>query len=261
MAISVTSAGQARLHRVEHVMGMPVIVDVCDSAAEMRSVDRVFDWLGLVDRMFSTYRPDSEISRLNRGALRLAEADPAVRSVIAQCASLRTETSGYFDAEACAAGGGIDPSGLVKGWSVEGAARVLEGDGLRHFSVNAGGDAVVRGRAPQGGPWRVGIRHPLRPDAVAAVVALTDLGVATSGAYERGAHIVDPHRRLPPEGVLSVTVIGPSLAKADAYATAAFAMGPRAAEWCSTLAGYDAMVVTDESRVLTTAGFDRHRVA
>jgi thiamine biosynthesis lipoprotein len=256
----VTSAGRAGLYRVEHVMGMPVIIEVCDSHARSETVGRAFEWFGLVDRIFSTYRPDSEISRLNRGELSLADADPAVRSVLRRCASLREETGGYFDAEACATGGGVDPSGLVKGWSVAGAARILERDGLRNFSINAGGDVLVRGQAPQGGPWRIGIQHPLMPDAVAAVVALTDLGVATSGAYERGTHIVDLYRAAPPEHVLSVTVIGRSLPTADAYATAAFAMGGDAPAWCATLEDHDAMVITDEPRVIMTAGFERHRV-
>jgi thiamine biosynthesis lipoprotein len=259
-APSVTAAGHAAVHRVEHVMGMPVIVDVCDPGAPIAVVDRAYAWLDLVDRMFSTYRADSEISRLNRGELAPQDADPAVRSVLARCAALREETDGYFDAEACAPGRGIDPSGLVKGWAVAGAARVLERGGIENFSINAGGDLVVRGAAPQGGPWRVGIQHPLRPEAVAAVLGVTDIAVATSGAYERGAHIIDPHRGLPPEGVLSVTMVGPSLATADAYATAAFAMGRGAAAWCATRAGYDAMVITDDQRVLTTTGFARHRV-
>jgi thiamine biosynthesis lipoprotein len=257
---TVSSAGHAPLHRVEHVMGMPVIIDVCDPRARMASVDQAYEWLAMVDRMFSTYRPDSEISRLNRGELELADADPAVRSVLARCASLRAETDGYFDAEACSPGGGTDPSGLVKGWSLEGAARVLERAGLRNFSVNAGGDALVRGDAPQGGRWRVGIQHPLRRDAVAAVIELTDAGVATSGTYERGTHIVDPHRGAAPDGVLSVTVIGPSLARADAYATAAYAMGREAAVWCAGLDGYEALVITDEECVLSTDGFERYRV-
>jgi thiamine biosynthesis lipoprotein len=259
-APSVSSAGQAALHDVGHVMGMPVIIDVCDAGAGIAVVDRAYAWLDLVDRMFSTYRPDSEISRLNRGELALADADPAVRSVLARCAALRVETGGYFDARAAAAGDGIDPSGLVKGWSVEGAARILERAGLRNFSINAGGDVLVRGQAPQGGPWRIGIQHPLRRDAVAAVLAATDVGVATSGTYERGAHIVDPHSGHPPAGVLSVTIVGPSLATADAYATAAFAMGGDAAGWCATLDGFEALVVTDAPRVLSTDGFAAYRV-
>jgi FAD:protein FMN transferase len=256
--VTVTAAGRARLERIDHVMGMPVIVHVCDAHISEQAVDRVFEWLRFVDRTFSTYKEDSEISRYNRGELALCDAHPAVRSVLRRCVQLREETGGYFD---MATGGGIDPSGLVKGWSIAGGARLLERAGARRFAINAGGDIVVRGEAPQGGPWRLGIQHPLRRDAVAAVVALEDGALATSGEYERGAHIVDPHTGAPPEGLLSVSVIGPDLPTADAYATAAFAMGPGAAAWCASLKGYGAMVITADQHVLTTEAFQQARVS
>ena len=93
------------------------------------------------------------------------------------------------------------------------------------------------------------------------MLAVEDLAVATSGEYERGAHILDPHTGRPPEGLLSVTVVGPDLATADAYATAAFAMGAGGPEWTATLDGYDAMCITSDRRVLSTPGFERHRAA
>ena len=82
-----------------------------------------------------------------------------------------------------------------------------------------------------------------------------DLAVATSGAYERGAHIVDPHTGRPPHGVLSVTVVGPDLATADACATAAFAMGARGPRWTAWLRGYEAMTILIGDEVLCTPGF------
>ena len=85
--------------------------------------------------------------------------------------------------------------------------------------INAGGDIVTRGQ------WRIGIRHPEELEQLAAVLEVEDLAVATSGEYEQGAHIIDPRTGHPPTGLLSVTVVGPDLALADAYATAAFAMG------------------------------------
>jgi thiamine biosynthesis lipoprotein len=90
-------------------------------------------------------------------------------------------------------------------------------------------------------------------------VAVEDLAVATSGEYERGAHILDPHTGRPPTGLLSVTIIGPALGTADAYATAAFAMGADGPDWTTTLTGYDAMCITSDHRVLSTPGFARHR--
>ena len=97
--------------------------------------------------------------------------------------------------------------------------------GARNVCVHAGGDVCVRGERAPGRPWRVGIQHPWQRDRVAAVLCTRGLAVATSGAYERGAHIVDPRTGRAPQGVASVTVLGPDLAIADAYATAAFAMG------------------------------------
>ena len=101
----------------------------------------------------------------------------------------------------------------------------------------------------RGGPWRVGIRHPRRRDRLAAVLELEDGAVATSGAYERGPHIVDPRTGRPPAGALSVTVVGPDLGTADAYATAAFALGPRGPAWTARLTGYDAMTIVPGDRV------------
>ena len=227
----------------ELVMGMPVTV-LAD-----RGEERVFAWLRWVDATFSTYREDSEICRIDRGELRVADAHPDVREVLARCESLRVETGGYFDARA---GGRLDPSGLVKGWAVDRAAALLRG----RFMIDAGGDVLLRG-----GPWRVGIRHPLRGDALCAALELSDAAVATSGAYERGDHVLDPVGGGPARGALSVTVVSRSLATADAYATAAYAMGARGPAWTAGLRQCEAMTVLADGQVLATAGLARHRLA
>jgi FAD:protein FMN transferase len=238
--------------RVEQVMGMPVLVDVRGERVGADAVDRVFAWLRFVDATFSTYREDSEVRRLDRGELALADAHPLVREVLARCERLRVATGGYFDARAR---GPLDPSGLVKGWSVDRAGELLAAAGARRFCVSAGGDVLVRG-----GPWRVGVQHPRRRDRVAAVLSLTDAAVATSGAYERGEHIVDPITGRPPSGALSVTVLGRDLATADAYATAAFAMGEQGPAWTAGLRGCGAMTILAGDRVLSTRRFLRHRL-
>lgn len=241
--------------RVEHVMGMPVVVDVRDEGLDPSAVDRVFDWLRFVDATFSTYKEDSEISRMNRGELAVADAHDDVREVLARCDELWVETRGYFDVRAERAER-IDPSGLVKGWSVDRAAAILDAAGARNYAVNAGGDMVLRGGALPDELWRVGIQHPTLRDRVARVVEANDLAVATSGAYARGDHVVDPHTRRPPAGVLSVTITGPVLATADAYATAAFAMGLDAPNWTARLPrGYEAMTILADETVLLTPGF------
>jgi FAD:protein FMN transferase len=231
---------------VRHIMGMPIEIDVRDEGVD---VEPAFAWLRRADALFSTYRADSEISRLDRGELLLSECAPEVDEVLTRCVALRRETDGYFDVRA---GGRLDPSGLVKGWAVARAAERLAG--VRRLFINAGGDI-----ATCGGPWRIGIRHPVRRSRLAAVLEVSDLAVATSGEYERGRHVLDPHTGRPPEGLLSVTIAGPDLGTADAYATAAFAMGAAGPEWTTTLDGYEALCITADHRVLSTPGMDRHR--
>lgn len=228
--------------RVEHIMGMPIVVEVRDGDV----LDDVFDWFRRVDATFSTYKDDSEISRMRRGEVARADASEHVQRVLDRCDELREETSGFFDVDAV----GLDPSGFVKGWSVDEAAVILERDGAREYAINAGGDIRTRGR------WCIGIQHPLEPEAVAKIVEANDLAVATSGAYERGEHVRDPHSGYTPAGILSVTVTGPDLGTADAYATAAFAMGGhRAPNWTARLRGYEAMTILADGRVLLTPGF------
>jgi thiamine biosynthesis lipoprotein len=255
------------LFRVEHIMGMPILIDVRDRDLEPAALDLAFDWLRFVDATFSTYKADSEISRLNRGDLALANAHPDVREILARCEELREETGGYFDIRApcraleeqaesqtCSANT-VDPSGLVKGWSVVRAAAILNTAGAYNYAINAGGDIIARGRPVPEPYWRFGIQHPLLRDQLAAVVAIRDQAIATSGAYERGEHIVDPHTGQPPGDVLSVTIIGPDLATADAYATAAYAMGKAGPAWTARLAGYEAMTILADETVLSTMGF------
>lgn len=246
------------VRRVEHIMGMPVVVDVRDEDYDENVLERMFDWLRIADATFSTYKEDSEISRLNRGELTPADAHPDVREVLDRCEALRVETDGYFDLRAAAADA-IDPSGLVKGWAVDRAASILDESGIGNYAVNVAGDMRLRGRAVPEPCWSVGIQHPLDSNAIAAVVEANDLAIATSGAYARGEHVIDPHTRRPPVGVLSVTITGPELATADAYATAAFAMGEAGTHWTARLHGYEAMTILADERVLSTPGFPSAR--
>ena len=243
---------------VEHIMGMPVVVDVRDEDFDESVLAQMFDSLRNADAIFSTYKEDSEISRLNRGELALEEAHPDVREVLDRCEALRFETNGFFDVRA-ASPDVLDPSGLVKGWAVDRAAAILDESGVRNYAVNVAGDLRLRGRAVPESCWSVGIQHPLDRNAVAAVVEASDLAVATSGAYARGQHVIDPHTRRPPAGVLSVTITGPELATADAYATAAFAMGEAGVHWTARLHGYEAMTILADERVLSTPGFPSAR--
>ena len=246
----------ARLLRVEHIMGTAITIDVRDGAVGPEDLDAAFDQLRRADATFSPFRPDSEISRLGRGELRESDCSLAVRQVLALCDELYRTSGGFFDARGHRPDGRPDPTAVVKGWAVEEAAWMLTEAGARRFAINAGGDIVVRGGIDDRLPWRVGIRHPYRADRVAAVLVLRDGAVATSGAYERGQHIVNPHTGQPPRGLVSVSVVGPSLTYADAYATTAFVMGLDGLAWVAGHPGFDAYAITADDRVIWTPGLD-----
>jgi thiamine biosynthesis lipoprotein len=237
------------MYRVGHVMGMAIVVAVRGTVPG-GVVDEVYGWFRWVDSVFSTYKADSEVSRIDRGELGRDDAHPLVQEVFDRCEDLREETRGYFDARAASALA-FDPTGLVKGWSVDRAAEIFERAGVADYAVSAGGDMRVGA-----GLWRVGIQHPRQRHAVARVFEASRLAVATSGEYARGRHVVDPHTGSAPDGLLSVTVTGADLATADAYATAAFAMGAeRAPGWLARLRGLDALAILADGRVLATPHF------
>ena len=241
--------------RVEHIMGTAISIDLRDPGVDGQVVEAAFDWLRQVDARFSTYQPGSEISRLGRGELTVEECHADVGEVLSLCEDLRRETGGVFNAWRCRPDGRLDPSGVVKGWAVERAAGILTGGGARNFCLNAGGDVVIRGEADPGRAWRIGIRHPNDAQAVAAVVQGYDLALATSGAYERGDHIVDARTGIPSRALLSLTVAGPSLTMADAYATVGFAMGRAAVAWVASRPGYAPFAVTDLGRAQYSDAF------
>jgi thiamine biosynthesis lipoprotein len=239
--------------RIEQIMGMPIVVDVRDDCSD-EPFEELFDWFRAVDRRFSTYKEDSEISRLNRGELHIRDCHPDVRWVLARCDELREDTGGFFDAR-YASLLQVDPSGLVKGWSVDRGGELLEAHGIANYSINAGGDIRMRGAALPDPTWRTGIQHPVLHDRIAAVVDANDLALATSGTYVRGEHIVDPHTGEPPAGLLSVSIAGADLGTADAYATAAFAMGEDGANWAAAIPPYEAFVILADERSFATPGF------
>ncbi len=233
-------------------MGTVVTVDVRTPGLGP-ALDRVFAWFHEVDEVFSPFRETSEISQLGRGAIGLGDCRGEVREVLGLCAEVTRRSGGAFDIHGS---GRLDPSGLVKGWSAERAAALLTRMGARDFLVDAGGDLVARGGALPDPSWRIGIRHPVDHDQQAAVLAIRDRAVATSGTYERGPHILDPRTGRPADGLLSMTVVGPSLTYADAYATAAFVMGEGGATWVAGIAGYDALMLTRDHRMVWTKGLD-----
>jgi thiamine biosynthesis lipoprotein len=191
-----------------------------------------------VDRVFSTYRSGSMISRLDRGDVELADCPAEVAEVLAIAEQARIESDGAFDVRRPGADGVVrlDPSGVVKGWAVQRAAAAFEALEDTDFCLSAGGDMVCRTRRADSPGWRIGIEDPREPGRIVAVVPVRNGAVATSGTAHRGEHIEDPRTGEAPATLASVTIIGDDLTWVDIEATAAFVLGNDAAAW---LAGRD----------------------
>lgn len=245
---------------VEMIMGLPVSVTVRGPAARGDRPDRVvralFAELRRADEVFSTYRATSEVSLVRRGLLPRELASPVLVEVLDLCAQARTLTGGFFDAELPRPDGRrlLDPSGLVKGWAVERAARGLDALDGHDWIVNAGGD--ILGHAEHGPAWRVAVEDPRDRARVLRVLPLRHGAVATSGTAARGRHLTDPRTgRAVADHLLSATVVGPSLTWADVLATAAFVEGPPALARVDRLESYEAVLVLPDGRLAGTRGW------
>ncbi len=246
---------------VDQIMGLPISIHVRGAGAVRPEVDvavaAAFADLRALDATFSTYRADSEISRLDRGELTLVDASPLVHEVIGLCEQARRRTGGAFDARLPTPDGGhrYDPSGLVKGWAAERAFARLRALADVDVYLNAGGDVVASRIAPDGRAWRIGIEDPHAPGRLVGAVAVHGGAVATSGTAHRGAHIIDPATGLPRDDVASVTVVGPTLTWADVLATAAFVRGVDGLDLLPRDEGYEGLVISRDGRLHRTPGF------
>lgn len=251
------------VHHVEAVMGTSISIDIVDSQ-DRSLVDELVAWFHEVDEVFSPYKEHSPISRIGRGELAPTDAEvgPDIQEVLQRCGELNELTDGAFDVWSLPSPNGtrFDPCGYVKGWSVQRAARLLAQRGVQDYCLNAGGDVVIGGRDHGDVPWRVGIRHP--DDAMAVALVLEGSGplaVATSGTYERGAHIIDPRDGQQVTELASVTVVGPDLADADAFATTLYVMGVDGLYWLAEQPGYSGCVITRDGRLIATDAFNAYR--
>lgn len=246
------SRGAVGVRHVEHVMGTSFTFDVRDPRFHSASLDGAVAWLHWVDRTFNPELPDSAVALIGRGELEVDDCPSEVAEVIDLCVAVEAETDGYFSP---LHGDRLDPSGMVKGWAVERASEMLVQAGSTSHCINGGGDIRVVGEAAPGEPWRIGVADPRRAGEVVTTITGRDLAVATSGTSGDSLHINDPYTGAPTRSrVASVTVVGPDLTRADAYATAACAMGDGAYAWLASLADYTAVVVGADASVWTTPG-------
>lgn len=256
--------------RAEHLMGTVVSLLTPDGGADSAAADAAFEWLHEAEARFSPFRAESEVGRLMSASLEAGGRidppagrgapgpSPDLAEILELCDAVEALSDGAFDIRRHRADGAPDPTGVVKGWAVDRAGAILAAGGVVRYCLNAGGDVLARGGRAPGIPWRIGVPHPTMPGRLAVVLGAESLAVATSGTSERGRHIVDARTGTIATGLLLATVVGPTLARADAYATAAFAMGIEGLRWCESLPGYAACGVTADGQVLSAPGIRRY---
>ena len=213
------------------VWGTIVYIEAASTTVDRAAIDKAVDEIRVlfteIDNAFSTYKPDSFVSRLRRGEIEIGQCPHDVQEVWDACHNARYISEGAFDPWKVA--GGFDPSGYVKGWAADLGAQILLQAGCAHIQVNAAGDLTLRGgNLLDSGvvePWKVGVVNPENTLEVFRVFEIYDGAIATSGAYERGAHIVDPFTGVIAIGAASATVIGPDGGLTDAMATALMVTG------------------------------------
>lgn len=239
-------------------MGTPIIVEIANAEARLELFDMVFDYFKYVDEKFSTYKNTSEITAINNKKLGYESMSDDMRLVFNLAEETKNKTFGYFDIQTPQ--GYLDPSGIVKGWSIYNASQILRDHGIKNFYISAGGDIQTSGLNEDNEPWCIGIQNPFNEkEEIIKKVYLNGNGIATSGSYVRGAHIynpINPKNKI--EDLVSMTVIGPNIFEADRYATAAFAMGEKGIYFIENLGGYEGYAIDKNGLCTMTKGFNNY---
>jgi len=238
-------SAEVRFKFAAKAMGTAVSVHIAD-AVPQETADDAWESVGVflrdIEDRFSTFLSTSEISRINNGELHMLDASPDVVEVLDACTWLEHLSNGVFNARR--PDGSVDPAGFVKGWAAERAARLLAEAGLQNFYLRIGGDIQTHGVQATGEKWRVGIVDPHDASRIHSYVDIPEnWAVATSGTAERGQHIWGKDSQPASPQFSSMTVIGPHLMWADAFATIGFALGDAGIEWVEKFPDYTAFTV------------------
>ncbi len=244
------------------MMGMPITVvivshDKITQNSVQKTIDEVFDYFKYVDQTFSVYKEDSEICKINSGLLQIRDACADVREIFELAEQTKKQTDGYFDIKNRK--GLLDPSGIVKGWAIFNASKIIEKNDFRNYYVNAGGDIQVGGNNEQGQKWKVGIENPFKQGEIVKTVYLSDCGIATSGTYIRGQHIYNPKNKDEIlNDVASLTIIGPNVYEADRFSTPCFAMGLPGISFVEEQKNLEGYIIDNKGVATMTSGFEQY---
>ena len=240
------------MRRMYECMGTVASLDI-PGCEEQAVFDDVFDRLKAIENRFSTYIPHSEISQFRSGEIVEAELSDELQRVLAACKSYEAKTDGYFSAYF---DGTCNPTGYVKGWAIAEVARLLESKSIDTFLINIGGDILAQSNRPDF--WKVGLQHPLDAQKTFGTLSVDSIAVATSGTYERGKHIINPHSQDAALEVVGTTVFGPNIIDADVYATAVCAMGVQTGvDFINRHAGYNALLIRNDGALFVSDGLKK----
>jgi FAD:protein FMN transferase len=238
------------------LMDMPITVEVVDPTATEKIFSIVFSYFEYIDQKFSTFKPNSEITRFNKRTIEQSDFSDDMKTIFALSEQTKRETNGYFD---IFHDGKCDPSGLVKGWAIYNATDLIGKMGFKNYYVDAGGDVQTKGVNGEGKPWRIGIKNPFNQKEIIKIVTVTTEGVATSGTYIRGQHIYNPkHPGAQIDDIVSLSVIGPNIYEADRFATAAFAMGKYGIQFIEERPETEGYMIDKNGIATMTRGFNKY---
>lgn len=244
------------MKETREIMGMPVTIEILDSNNQ-ELLENIFDYFMYVDEKFSTYKPDSEISQINRGELHESRYSDDMKRVFSLAEQTKKDTGGFFDIRK--PDGKIDPSGIVKGWAINEAAKILRRNESSNFFIDAGGDIQVNRPSSVQDSWKIGIQNPFNNQEIVKVLNLRNEGLATSGTYNKGRHIYNPKNLNDQlDEVVSLSVVGPDIYEADRFATAAFAMGKEGINFIEKTLGLEGYQIDKNGTATFTTGFDKY---
>jgi FAD:protein FMN transferase len=236
------------------IMGMPIRIVIARDEVDEGIFTEAFTRLEEIDERFSTYKETSEISRINRGEVLEGQWSADMKDVFALAEKTKKETDGFFDIRTPE--GTIDPSGVVKGWAIQTVFGSLLTKGEVNILVDIAGDVATHGVNENGEDWAIGIKNPFNTEEIVKIVYPKGRGVATSGQYERGAHIYNPISKEEASSTLeSVTVVAPTILEADLLATATFAMGEQGLTYVQKISGVEVYAIRKDRTSVMTPGF------
>lgn len=234
-----------------------IIADEKNAATIKKIIDEIKIFLRDVESELSPFLPQSEISKINSGQIKIADASARAQHILNLCDETKKLSGGYFDIKKNNKMRNIDPCGLVKGWVISQSAMILKRRGFNNFLVEISGDMQTSGRPKNKKFWAIGIRDPFEKNRIIKILNLSDQGIATSGTAEKGCHIYNPVDNKTENDLISLTAVSPSVFDADRFATAAFAMGRRGLNFLENKKGLEGYAIFKNQTAAFTSGFKK----